>query len=66
MFSFLGTFFCRLIPDNGIEGNAIKRNIFCSGKIYYELVKRRKSNGLDSNVAITGLEQVMQLGHWLF
>ncbi len=63
VFTFLGTSFCRLIPDNGIEGNgnAIKRNIFCSGKIYYELVKRRKSNGLDSNVAITRVEQVMQL-----
>lgn len=32
--------------------------IFCTGKVYYELTKERKSRGLEETVAISRIEQV--------
>lgn len=37
---------------------AVKRLIFCTGKVYYELTKERKSRGLEDTVAISRIEQV--------
>ena len=57
-----GTFFKRLIPDDGPCVNnpkGVKKLVFCSGKIYYELVKERKHRGLDNDIAITRIEQVI-------
>ena len=52
----LGTYFKRLIPDQTVtETGSVKRLIFCSGKIYYELNKHRKT---DNRVAISRVEQV--------
>uniref|UniRef100_G1K3E4 Serine/threonine-protein kinase PLK1 n=1 Tax=Xenopus tropicalis TaxID=8364 RepID=G1K3E4_XENTR len=56
-----GTNFQRVIPENGAASHnpqAVKRVIFCTGKIYYELVKERHNKGLDNQVAITRLEQL--------
>lgn len=36
----------------------MSRVVFCSGKIYYELVKERERQGLDNKVAILRVEQV--------
>uniref|UniRef100_A0A1X7TY60 2-oxoglutarate dehydrogenase, mitochondrial n=1 Tax=Amphimedon queenslandica TaxID=400682 RepID=A0A1X7TY60_AMPQE len=54
-----GTSFKRLIPDNSDLGSSsVKRHIFCSGKIYYELVKQREANNMNNEVAITRIEQI--------
>lgn len=59
--TFLGTKFKRLIPDEGPAAQdpaRVKRVIFCSGKVYYDLAKERKRQKLETEVAIIRLEQV--------
>lgn len=56
-----GTSFQRVIPEDGAAAQApgqVRRLIFCTGKVYYDLVKERSSQDLDEQVAITRLEQV--------
>lgn len=56
-----GTSFQRVIPEDGEAAKApgqVRRLIFCTGKVYYDLVKERSSQGLDEQVALTRLEQV--------
>lgn len=56
-----GTSFQRVIPEDGAAVRApeqVQRLIFCTGKVYYDLVKERSNQGLDEQVAITRLEQV--------
>lgn len=56
-----GTSFLRVIPEDGAAARApqqVRRLIFCTGKVYYDLVKERGSQGLEEQVAITRLEQV--------
>ncbi|XP_028318021.1 2-oxoglutarate dehydrogenase, mitochondrial isoform X2 [Gouania willdenowi] len=56
-----GTNFLRVIPDNGLAASNVdnvKRLIFCSGKIYYELIRERKNRGMDQEVAVVRLEQL--------
>lgn len=57
-----GTEFQRVLPDKSesINSNpqAVKRNIFCTGKVYYELVKERATRGLEDSVALTRVEQL--------
>jgi 2-oxoglutarate dehydrogenase complex dehydrogenase (E1) component-like enzyme len=36
----------------------VEKVLFCSGKIYYELVNERKSRGMEDTVAIVRTEQV--------
>ena len=52
----------QILPDitEQIVSNptGVKRNIFCTGKVYYELVKERAARGLDGQVAITRVEQL--------
>ena len=52
----------RLLPDKSeqIKANlsGVKRHIFCTGKVYYELEKERITRGLESTVAITRIEQL--------
>lgn len=58
-----GTSFQRVIPEDGAAAQApgqVRRLIFCTGKVYYDLVKERSSQGLEKQVAITRLEQVCQ------
>ena len=59
-----GTSFKRMIPDQGPAGENpanVKRVMFCSGKVYYDLVKERKMRGFDDTVAIVRIEQVRKL-----
>ncbi len=59
-----GTKFRRLVPDEGpVSQNPaqVKRVIFCTGKVYYELAKERKRQKLEKDVAIIRLEQVFNL-----
>lgn len=56
-----GTSFQWVIPEDGAAARApeqVQRLIFCTGKVYYDLVKERSSQGLEEQVAITRLEQV--------
>uniref|UniRef100_A0A7N8WPP6 2-oxoglutarate dehydrogenase complex component E1 n=1 Tax=Mastacembelus armatus TaxID=205130 RepID=A0A7N8WPP6_9TELE len=56
-----GTHFQRLIPEAGVPSERpedVKRLIFCTGKVYYELTKERKTRGLDGAVAIARMEQL--------
>jgi len=56
-----GTSFKRMIPEEGAPAKNpanVKRIIFCSGKVYYDLVKERAARGFDDSVAIARLEQI--------
>uniref|UniRef100_UPI00398E3D67 2-oxoglutarate dehydrogenase complex component E1 isoform X3 n=1 Tax=Pristiophorus japonicus TaxID=55135 RepID=UPI00398E3D67 len=56
-----GTEFLRGIVEDGPAAEkpeGVKRLLFCTGKVYYELAKERKSRGLESEVAITRVEQL--------
>ncbi|CAG8452153.1 8019_t:CDS:2 [Ambispora leptoticha] len=55
------TYFQRYIPDPHPENLAspekITRHVFCSGQVYYALLKARNQNNMD-HVAISRLEQI--------
>lgn len=56
-----GTEFRRIIPDEGKASQnpgSVKKLIFCSGKVYFDLVKATRELGLDDKIAITRVEQV--------
>uniref|UniRef100_T1JD00 2-oxoglutarate dehydrogenase complex component E1 n=1 Tax=Strigamia maritima TaxID=126957 RepID=T1JD00_STRMM len=52
-----GTKFLRVIPDE-VNPQNVKRHIFCSGKVYYELNKERAARKLENEVAISRIEQI--------
>lgn len=55
------TEFLRIIPDaSPASDNAknVKKLIFCSGRVYYDLTKARRDRKVDSDIAITRVEQV--------
>ncbi|ETE69015.1 2-oxoglutarate dehydrogenase-like, mitochondrial, partial [Ophiophagus hannah] len=56
-----GTKFKRVIAEEGVAAESpgdVNRVIFCTGKVYYDLVKERKSQDLEKAVAIIRLEQI--------
>lgn len=56
-----GTEFLRIIPEEGVAAenpNKVKRLLFCSGKVYYDLKKGRADKKMDDSVAIARIEQV--------
>uniref|UniRef100_A0A672I7H7 2-oxoglutarate dehydrogenase complex component E1 n=1 Tax=Salarias fasciatus TaxID=181472 RepID=A0A672I7H7_SALFA len=56
-----GTHFKRVIPDDGpaaAHPQNVKRVVFCTGKIYYELIRERKNRGMDDSVAVVRIEQL--------
>ncbi|XP_037322361.2 2-oxoglutarate dehydrogenase-like, mitochondrial [Pungitius pungitius] len=56
-----GTKFKRLIPDEGPAAqnpDQVKRVIFCTGKVYYELARERRQLKLEGDIAIIRLEQI--------
>ncbi|GHC51669.1 2-oxoglutarate dehydrogenase E1 component [Roseibacillus persicicus] len=54
-----GTSFHEVIGDSEMEAKAaeVERIIFCSGKVYYDLIEYRAANGID-NAAIVRVEQI--------
>jgi 2-oxoglutarate dehydrogenase complex dehydrogenase (E1) component-like enzyme len=51
-----------VIPEEGASTenpNAVKKLVFCSGKVYYDLKKARNEKNLDKDVAIARVEQVL-------
>lgn len=56
-----GTEFLRVIPDQtSADSNpgSVKRVIFCSGRVYYDLNKARRDRKAEGDVAIVRVEQV--------
>ena len=56
-----GTSFVRAYKETGVASQApeeAKKLLFCSGKVYYDLVKERSKLGLDDKIAICRIEQV--------
>jgi 2-oxoglutarate dehydrogenase E1 component len=54
-----GTQFHRVLPeiDPLVADDAVRRIVFCSGKVYYDLLQERRKRGID-NVAIARVEQL--------
>ncbi|XP_071506052.1 2-oxoglutarate dehydrogenase complex component E1-like [Diadema antillarum] len=56
-----GTFFQRVYPETGSASQnpeGVKKLIFCTGKVYYELVNQRDAKGLTDSIAIARMEQI--------
>jgi 2-oxoglutarate dehydrogenase E1 component len=56
-----GTIFKRIYPESGLAADApenVEKIIFCCGKVYYDLVKKRKESNLEKTIAIVRIEQV--------
>ncbi|KAF2364758.1 2-oxoglutarate dehydrogenase E1 component [Trinorchestia longiramus] len=56
-----GTEFLRVIPEEGAaasNASSVKRLIFCTGKVYYDMTAARKEAGLEDSVAIARVEQI--------
>ncbi|CAD5218540.1 unnamed protein product [Bursaphelenchus okinawaensis] len=56
-----GTSFQRVITDNGpVTENAqnVKKVVFCTGKVYYEILTARKERNLDDSIALVRVEQI--------
>jgi len=56
-----GTIFQRIIKDNGPAADnpsGVKKVIFCTGKVYYDLIKARRDAGLEKEIAISTVEQI--------
>ncbi|KAK9299311.1 hypothetical protein QLX08_007660 [Tetragonisca angustula] len=55
------TEFLRVIPEEGVASqnpSNVKRLLFCSGKVYYDLKKARAERKLDDKIAIARVEQI--------
>ncbi|XP_068905525.1 2-oxoglutarate dehydrogenase complex component E1-like isoform X7 [Tenebrio molitor] len=55
------TEFRRVIPDESPASQNpqnVKKVLFCTGKVYYDLKKSRQDRKLDSDIAITRVEQI--------
>jgi 2-oxoglutarate dehydrogenase E1 component len=58
--------FQTVIPEKGaIQPDEVKRVIACSGKVYYDLVRKREERGSD-DVAIIRVEQLYPFPHKVF
>ena len=58
--------FQTVIPDTGAgKADKVKRVVVCSGKVYYDLVKKREERGQD-DVAIIRVEQLYPFPHKAF
>ncbi|MBG9386801.1 2-oxoglutarate dehydrogenase E1 component [Caenimonas aquaedulcis] len=58
--------FQTVIPENkDLKNDKVKRVVLCSGKVYYDLAKKREEKGLD-DVAILRIEQLYPFPHKVF
>jgi 2-oxoglutarate dehydrogenase E1 component len=56
-----GTSFNRIYKETGPASNnpdAVEKVVFCSGKVYYDLIVERKKLNLDEKIAIVRIEQL--------
>lgn len=66
-----GTEFKRIIPDDGPAGQnpaGVKKVVFCSGKVYFDLKKAIRDKKLEDKIALVRIEQVSlsYLNVWSF
>ncbi len=57
----LGTDFKRVISDDGPAAqnpSGVRKVIFCTGKVYFDLIKARRDAGLEDKIAISTIEQI--------
>lgn len=52
-----GTEFQRVLPEQDKLGKKVKRIVFCTGKVYYDLLKTRREEKID-DVALIRVEQL--------
>jgi len=52
--------FQHIIPDNEVAADKVTKVVFCSGKIYYELLEEREAQNAD-HVALIRIEQLYPL-----
>lgn len=52
-----GTSFQRIIKDTSVDQKNVKKVIFCSGQVYYDLVQERTKAGRN-DIAILRMEQL--------
>lgn len=58
--------FQTVIPENkDLKADKVKRLVVCSGKVYYDLAKKREEKGMD-DVAIIRVEQLYPFPHKAF
>ncbi len=58
--------FQTVIPDSGaLKADKVKRVIACSGKVYYDLAKKREEKGIE-DTAIVRIEQLYPFPHKAF
>lgn len=58
-----GSEFQRIIPDRGPASenpSSVKKVVFCTGRVYYDLTKARADKQLEKDIAIVRVEQVSQ------
>ncbi|CAG4937233.1 unnamed protein product [Colias eurytheme] len=56
-----GTAFRRVLPEEGPASenpDKVRKVAFCSGRVYYDLLKERRDRGLEKDIAIVRLEQI--------
>jgi len=56
-----GTEFLRVIPEEGAAAqnpHKVKKLVFCSGRVYYDLTKARKERNVEDDIAIARVEQI--------
>jgi len=56
-----GTEFQRMILDKGPASHntaGVQKILFCTGKVYYDLLKERRDRGLEDKIAIHSIEQI--------
>ena len=58
---FTNSRFFEIIGDTEASAKKVERVIFCSGKVYYDLVKYRQENNLKDVAAIIRIEQLYPL-----
>ncbi len=58
---FTNSRFYEILEDKEADPAKTERVIFCSGKVYYDLLKYRQDNNLDGQVAIVRIEQLYPL-----
>jgi 2-oxoglutarate dehydrogenase E1 component len=59
---FTNSRFYEILADNShADPKTVERVIFCSGKVYYDLISHREKNGLNDKVAIVRIEQLYPL-----
>lgn len=58
--------FQTVLGDTSVEADEVKRVIFCSGRVYYDLLAERRQRKLEKDVALVRIEQLYPFPHKAF